>query len=491
MASTYETRLFINGEFREPTGERTWELINPATEELICEIREASNEDVDAAVRAAHDAFPSWSLDIGGRRRGELLIKLADLLQQEKEFIANIECINVGKPIQYAREDMDACISTLRYYGGWADKIRGGSYLSTFYSNTINCHTRKEPVGVVAAIVPWNFPLMLTVTKAAAAMACGCTIVVKTSEKSPLSALALCKLVQQAGFPKGVINIINGYGDPVGVSLIIHPLVRKVSFTGSSSVGKEVAKKCSFYIKRITLELGGKSPLIVLNDANIHKAAICTWKGLFTNSGQCCVACSRVLVQSGVYNEYIKELINIIKKEANLSSPLLPCCTQGPIVDKKQLNKIIHYIQEGKKEGANCVLGGIKREGKGYWVMPTIFTDVTDEMKISKEEIFGPVVCLYKFHTIQEAIDRANDTEYGLGAGVFTSSIPLAEHFVSRLHAGTVWVNTYLTSDVGIPFGGYKASGYGREGGEEGLAPYLETKTVVTNIEMEEENAKP
>lgn len=485
MASSCETRLFINGEFVEPRGSRVWDLINPATEELICQIREASEEDADAAVRAAHEAFSSWSLITGARKRGLLLMKLADLLEANVEEMAKLESLNVGKPLAHAREsDMQTCVANLRYYGGWADKISGGAYIPVMNNTMISCHTRREPVGVVAAIIPWNFPLLLMVLKAAPALACGCTIVVKSSEKTPLTALAFCKLVQQAGFPPGVLNVLSGWGDTVGSYLTRHPLVSKVSFTGSSAVGRIIARECASTMKRVTLELGGKSPLVVLKDADIESACEATWTGLFYNSGQCCVACSRILVQSEVYGQFIETLKKCVAEKAKLLPPHESCCTQGPIIDHIQFKKVLEYIEEGKKEGAKCVLGGARKEGRGFWVLPTIFADVTDEMKIYKEEIFGPVVCVSKFDTIEEAVRRANDTPYGLGAGIFTSSIPLADYFVSRMHAGTVWVNTYLHTDVGIPFGGYKGSGYGREGGEEGLMPYLETKTVVTSIEI-------
>ncbi|KAL8425144.1 hypothetical protein Efla_006105 [Eimeria flavescens] len=490
-----------------------------------------SEEDTDAAVRAAHKAFASWSLDTGARTRGRLLMKLADMLEEKTEEMAQLESLNVGKPISDARHashnnslladlplflsgtytgksvfkkgrfrahkhlnsnealfsvifcssckrrssfssspdffsrnkesDMKVSVSHIRYYAGWADKISGGAYIPVLNSTKISCHTRREPVGVVVAIVPWNFPLVLTVLKAAPALACGCTVVVKSSEKTPLSVLAFCKLVQQAGFPPGVFNVVNGWGDTVGANLIKHPLVNKVTFTGSSAVGRLVAQQCASTMKRVTLELGGKSPLVVLKDADIKKACEATWAGLFVNSGQCCVACSRVLVQAEVYEQFNEELKKCVQEKAKLLHPTDSNCTQGPIVDKKQLDSVLRYIEEGKKEGAKCILGGGKKEGKGYWVLPTIFTDVTDEMKVAKEEIFGPVVCISKFSEIEEAVKRANDTPYGLGAGVFTSSIPLADYFVSRLHAGTVWVNTYLQGDTGIPFGGYKGSGYG------------------------------
>lgn len=484
MAPEYETRLFINGEFVEPEGERTWELINPATEELICVMREASKEQVDYAARSADAAFASWSLHTAARTRGDLMLKLASLLETEKETLALIECINVGKPLENARADIEECIANFRYYAGWADKIRGGAYIPVLNNKLISCHTRREPVGVVAAIVPWNFPLMLTVLKAAPALACGCCVIIKTSEKTPLTALALCRLVKDAGFPSGVFNVLNGWGDTVGSFLTSHPSVSKVSFTGSSAVGREVARKCAESVKRVTLELGGKSPLVVLKDADVEKACEATWTGLFYNSGQCCVACSRVFVAIEVYSEFISKLKELIQKKAKLTDPKNPDCTQGPIIDEKQLKRVLEFIKEGEKEGAKCILGGGKKQGKGYWVEPTIFIDVTDEMTISREEIFGPVVCISSFRTVDEVVERANDTQYGLGAGVFTSSIPLADYFVSRLQVGTVWINTYLSSDVGVPFGGFKASGYGREGGEEGLLPYLETKTVVTNIEM-------
>ncbi|KAL8273405.1 hypothetical protein Esti_002650 [Eimeria stiedai] len=475
-----------------------------------------SEEDADAAVRAAHNAFPSWSLDTAARTRGMLLMKVADFLEENAEEIAQLESLNVGKPVGVARRakqasDVTITVSHLRYYGGWADKISGGAYIPVLNSSQISCHTKREPVGVVVAIVPWNFPLALSVLKSAPALACGCTVVVKSSEKTPLSILAFCKLVQKAGFPPGVFNVVNGWGDTVGASLIQHPLVNKVSFTGSSAVGRKVAQECAATMKRVTLELGGKSPLVVLKDADIKKACKATWQGLFFNSGQCCVACSRILVQAEVYDQFTEQLKKCVEENAKLLHPQDEACTQGPIVDQKQLNTVLEYIEHGKKEGAKCILGGGKQEGnnpisifqcceyrdileggaicnvcsaRGYWVLPTIFTDVTDDMRISREEIFGPVVCVSKFTTIEEAVKRANDTPYGLGAGVFTSSIALANYFVSRLHAGTVWVNTYLQGDTSVPFGGFKGSGYGREGGEEGLLPFLEIKTVVTSIEL-------
>nr|CEL71941.1 TPA: aldehyde dehydrogenase, putative [Toxoplasma gondii VEG] len=478
-----ETRLFINGKFVEATSGNFFDDVNPATEELICKVQEASEADVDMAVEAARKAFPVWSLSTSASHRAHLLHRLASLVEKHADELALIESLDSGKPITSIHEiDIAGVIRILHYYAGWADKIVGKT-IPVDNPDEVFCYTRKEPVGVVAGIVPWNYPLYLLVLKVAPALTCGCTVVMKTSEKTPLSALKLAHLIQEAGFPPGVVNILSGLGPSVGAALASHPHVDKISFTGSTATGLKIAETGVVRLKRVTLELGGKSALIVCADADLDRAAMTAFYGLFPNSGQCCVASSRVFVQESVHDAFLEHLKNFVETHLHLLCPQDKACTQGPLVDKIQFDRVMRYIKQGIAEGATVALGGRAKEGKGYWVMPTIFTDVSDDMTIAKEEIFGPVICLLKFKTADEAVERANESHYGLGAGICTKDIGMAYHCANRLKAGNVFINCYNTTDIAAPFGGFKQSGYGREGGEEGLLPYLEIKAVYSKVD--------
>lgn len=383
-----------------------------------------------------------------------------------------------GKPYQSSlNADLRLTIDTLRYYAGWADKIHGktlpvrGNYMA---------YTRHEPVGVVGQIIPWNFPLIMLAWKLGPALATGCTVVMKPAEQTSLTALYICKLIQEAGFPPGVVNMVTGYGETAGAPLVIHPDVDKIAFTGSTEVGAIIGVNAAKSFKRVTLELGGKSPNIILGDlkgddlANAVKQASF---GLFYNHGQCCTAGSRIFVQENIYSEFVEKSIEVAKR-IKLGDPFHESTTQGPQIDEAQMTKILELIDSGKREGAQLVLGGNRHGSEGYFVQPTVFADVQDRMQICREEIFGPVMQILKFKSIDEVIDRANNTNYGLAAGVFTKNIDHAIQISNSLRAGSVWVNCYDNFDVSAPFGGYKHSGYGREKGQYGLNAYLEVKCV-------------
>eukprot|EP00921_Rhytidocystis_pertsovi_P016112 GHVQ01025444.1.p1 GENE.GHVQ01025444.1~~GHVQ01025444.1.p1 ORF type:complete len:514 (+),score=82.89 GHVQ01025444.1:182-1723(+) len=461
-----ETKCFIDGEFVEATSGRYIESIDPATEVVIGKIQEASDADVDKAVNAASKAFTEWQL-VDGQTRRNLLSRLADLVEHHKVQLAEMEAKDGGKPLSVCMAaDLKLCVDVFRYYAGWADKIQGKTIpiqgLAQNGNNQFLCFTRHEAIGVVGQIIPWNFPLLMLTWKLAPALAVGCTVVLKTSEKTPLSATLMCQLIREAGFPKGVVNVLAGDGMRTGAAIVKHPGISKVAFTGSTAVGKMIAKEAAEHgMKRVSLELGGKSPLIVFEDADMDKAVEVAHLGLFFNMGQCCIASSRIYVQESVYDEFVKKCVERAKKTTMCSTSDL-ACTQGPQVDKIQFDRILKYVEAGKKEGAKCLTGGKKKEGTGYWIEPTVFADVTDKMSIAQEEIFGPVMCVLKFKTVDEVIERANATEYGLGAGVCTRDMGKAMTVSNNLRAGTVYVNCYDVFDAGAPFGGFKHSGVGR-----------------------------
>lgn len=488
-----ETRLYIGGKFVEATSNSFWDNINPATEEIICKVQEASEADVELAVDAAVRAYDEWS-STDPRIRAKCINKLADLIEIHKEMLSKLESLDNGKPAHIARDhDIKLVVDTFRYYAGWADKIHGktisvesiGSPDNKFNNNKYFCYTRLEPVGVVAQIIPWNFPLLMLAWKLAPALAVGCTVVLKTSEKTPLSALAVAKFFSAAGFPDGVVNILCGFGPTVGNSLVSNHRINKVAFTGSSESGlKVLTEAAQSGLKRTTLELGGKSPLIIFEDFDLEHAVKIAHSGLFYNMGQCCIASSRIFVQESVYDKFV-EMCKERAEQSVLCDPLNPKCTHGPQIDKIQYDKILRYINCGKNEGAVCITGGRPKDGPGYWIEPTIFIDVEDEMTIATEEIFGPVMCIMKFKSIDEVIKRSNCTKYGLGAGVCTRDIGKAVYVSNKLKAGTVYINCYDVFDPAAPFGGYKQSGQGRELGEYGLNPYLESKTVIADISFQ------
>jgi aldehyde dehydrogenase (NAD+) len=469
------TGLFINNEFVKGVEGKTFEVINPTDESVICSVHEATEKDVDVAVAAARKAFEgSWRKETP-ENRGKLLTKLADLFEKNVDLLAAVESLDNGKAITMAKGDVGACAGCLRYYGGWADKIEG-KVIETSH-DTFN-YTRKEPIGVCGQIIPWNFPLLMWSWKIGPAIAAGNTVVLKTAEQTPLSALVACKLIKEAGFPPGVINVISGFGKTAGAAIASHMDVDKVAFTGSTVVGRQIMKAAaSSNLKKVTLELGGKSPNIVFEDADIDNAISWVNFGIYFNHGQCCCAGSRVYVQEGIYDEFIKRFKERAQKNA-VGDPFHQDTFQGPQVSQLQFDRIMGYIEEGKKAGATVETGGKRIGDKGFFIEPTIFSNVTEDMKIVQEEIFGPVCSISKFKTKEDAIKIGNNTNYGLAAAVHTTNLNTAIEVSNALKAGTVWVNTYNTLHHQLPFGGFKESGIGRELGEAALDNYTQTKTV-------------
>jgi aldehyde dehydrogenase (NAD+) len=473
--------LYINGEYVPAINGKTFDVIDPATEEVIAQVSEAQAEDIDVAVVAARKAFDegNWT-KMEAAERSHLIYKIADLLEENREELAQLEALDNGKPYAVAlADDVDGTVQHFRYYAGWATKIFGKT---TPISPDYLTYTSHEPVGVVGQIIPWNFPLAMAAWKLGSALAVGCTVVIKPASETPLSLLYAVRLFKEAGFPDGVVNVVPGAGRIAGDAIIMHKDVNKVAFTGSTAVGKEVMKKAAEQIKGVTLELGGKSPAIILEDANLEEAIEGAFNGTMYNHGQNCSACTRVFVHRSHYEhvvEALAERVNALK----LGPGMDPETEMGPLVSAKQQQTVLGYIEQGKKEGARLVAGGEKAFDKGYFVQPTIFADVEDDMTIAREEIFGPVMAIFVFDTIEEVIQRANDSEYGLAASVWTENIKSGHYIANKLQAGTVWINDFGLEWETMPFGGYKQSGIGREmGGEYGLANYTEVKSVFVNI---------
>ncbi len=466
--------LFINGRSVTPSaGEYSIDL-NPATEEAIAAVAEGNAADVDAAVSAARAALKGWST-MRAADRGRILNRAADLIEAHQEELIALESLDAGKPLaSVRRQDMAAALDTLRYYAGWADKITGQVVPARPDALT---YTRREPVGVVAAIVPWNFPLMIGMWKIAPALACGCTLVVKPAELTPLSALRVAELFHEAGLPPGALNIVCGKGSVVGEALVRHPGVDKVTFTGSPRVGRGIMQGAASNFKRVTLELGGKSANIIFADANIDAAARAAASGIFFNAGQVCSAGSRVLVQRPVYDAVVERLATRARA-IRVGDPGAPDTAMGPLVSENQMKTVLNYIEIGKEEGASLVTGGARVGDRGYFIEPTIFADVGHEMRISQEEIFGPVLSVIPFDDEADAIRIANGTAYSLAAGVWSSDIARVHRMAAELRAGTVWVNTYGYTDVRLPWGGSGESGFGREHGEAALQNFTEPKAI-------------
>ena len=471
------TKLLINNRWVDAASGKTFPTINPATGEEICRIAEADAADVNAAVKAARTAFERgpWR-KMSASERGRLLNKLADLIEKNADEIAQLESLDNGKPYQVAlAADVPLSVACYRYYAGWADKIQGktipiaGNYF---------CYTRLEPVGVVGQIIPWNFPLLMQAWKLGPALACGNTVVMKPAEQTPLTALRVGELMLEAGFPEGVVNILPGYGPTAGAAIARHMDVDKVAFTGSTEVGHLIMEAAAqTNLKRVTLELGGKSPNIIFADADMDKAVEGSHFALFFNQGQCCCAGSRTFVERKAYDQFVERSVERAKRRT-VGDPFSPDTEQGPQVDLDQFNKVMSYIDAGKREGASLLCGGSRVGDRGYFVAPTVFADVQDNMKIAQEEFFGPVMSIIPFENLEEVIERANNTMYGLAAAVWTRDITKAHAISSAVRAGTVWVNCYDVFDAAAPFGGFKQSGIGRELGEYGLQQYSEVKTV-------------
>ncbi|PHH61502.1 hypothetical protein CDD81_293 [Ophiocordyceps australis] len=471
--------LFINNEWVEGVDKKKFEVINPTTEEVITSVCEATEKDVDRAVDAARKAFVSTWRQVTPQARGHLLLKLADLTEKNLDLLAAVEALDNGKSITMARGDVGAVAACLRYYGGWADKIEGKTI---DIAPDMFHYTRHEPIGVCGQIIPWNFPLLMLAWKIAPALATGNVIIMKSAEQTPLSALVFANLVKEAGFPPGVFNLLSGFGKVAGAAIASHMGIDKVAFTGSTIVGRSIMKAAaSSNLKKVTLELGGKSPNIVFNDADIEQTISWVNFGIYYNHGQCCCAGTRIFVQEGIYDKFLEAF----KKRAaanNVGDPFDEKTFQGPQVSQLQYDRIMGYIKAGKEEGAKIEIGGERHGDKGYFIQPTIFSNVRSDMKIMQEEIFGPVCAISKFKHEDEVINLGNDTSYGLAAAVHTKDLNTAIRVSNSLHAGTVWINCYNLLHTALPFGGYKESGIGRELGEEALANYTQHKSVAIRL---------
>src|ERR1700733_1470681 len=470
--------LLIDGR-RDPSASgRTFKSLNPATEEVIATIAEGNEIDVDLAVAAARRAFEGPWRTMRAAERGHILLKWADLLKKNADEIAELESLDAGKPIAAVlRQDLPAAIDTLIYYAGWADKI-SGEVVST--RDDALTYTVREPIGVVGAIVPWNFPLMIGMWKLAPALACGCTVVLKPAELTSLTALRIAELALDAGFPPGVLNVVPGYGKTAGAALVEHPDVDKIPSTGSPGVGREILRGAAGNLKRVTLELGGKSANVIFPDADLDAAAKAAASGIFFNSGQVCSAGSRILVHESVHDAVVERLV-ARAKSMRLGNPMDPSTSMGPLVSSGQMHRVLDYIDIGKRQGASLAAGGERVGEAGYFVAPTVFTDVEHSMRISQEEIFGPVASVIRFKSDEEALRIANGTKYSLAAGVWSADIGRVHRFVKRLRAGTVWANTFGPTDVRLPWGGAGDSGFGREHGEAAIENFTEPKSVWIN----------
>lgn len=470
--------LFIDNKWVKPDSGRYFSPINPATEEAITQVPQAGERDTDLAVAAAHRAFEKgpWG-KMKPTERGKILYRVAEQVEKQLEELALVESLDVGKPLSFTRtRDVPFAIDLLRYYAGWANKFCGTTLPTD--SSTLAC-TVREPIGVVAIITPWNSPLILSLMKIAPALAMGNTLIHKPASWTPLSALKFAEICQAAGLPEGVYNVVTGPGDTVGTRLTTHPDVDKVSFTGETVTGKIIMEKAAGTLKRVSLELGGKSPNIVFADADVEGAATFAAKGFCLNQGQICWAGSRLFVEEKVHDLFLEKLLRHVQGDWKVGDPMDPKTSVGPLISQSHLRDVLGHIEQGKKDGAKLILGGDRPSmKKGYYLNPTVFDEVENSMKLAREEIFGPVLAVIPFKEFDEVIEKANDTFYGLASGVWTSDMKKAYHAARQLRAGSVWVNCYGALDVMAPFGGFKQSGFGREFGQEVLPLYTESKTV-------------
>jgi phenylacetaldehyde dehydrogenase len=480
-------KMLIDGKWVNAASGKTFPTYNPATGEVLTQVAEGDRQDIDAAVLAARKAFDSgpWS-QMTPSDRGKLIWKLADLLEQHLEEFATIETLDNGKPLSIARAaDVPLAVDMFRYMAGWATKLEGTTIpisMPHAANSSYFAYTLREPVGVVGQIIPWNFPLLMAAWKLAPALACGCTVVLKPAEQTPLSALLLGELFMEAGFPNGVVNIVPGYGETAGAALAAHDLVDKIAFTGSTEVGKLIVNAATGNLKKVSLELGGKSPNVVFKDADIDGAISGSASAIFFNQGQTCCAGSRLFVERSVFDRVVEGVAAKAKK-INVGSGLEPKTAMGPLVSEEQLQRVCNYLEIGLSEGATAITGGKKMgDSKGYFVEPTVLVNTKDDMRVVQEEIFGPVVTAVPFDDPEELMTRANNTVYGLAAGIWTKDISKAHRLAASLRAGTVWINCYNVFDAALPFGGYKQSGWGREMGKDVLHLYTQTKAVCARL---------
>jgi phenylacetaldehyde dehydrogenase len=476
-------KMFINGQWDDAASGRTFETPNPATGETLARVAEGDAEDINRAVRAARAAFDTgpWSR-MTPSERGRIIWRIGDLILEHVDELAQLESLDNGKPYLVAQAaDVPLAADLFHYMAGWATKIEGNTInISVPYMPGANFHsyTLREPIGVVGQIIPWNFPLLMAAWKLGPALATGCTVVLKPAEQTPLTALRLAELIAEAGVPDGVVNVVPGFGETAGAALAAHDDVDKVAFTGSTEVGKLIVQAAAGNLKKLTLELGGKSPNIVFDDAE-DNAVEGAANAIFFNHGQCCVAGSRLFVHESRYDEVVDGVAEIAKS-IKLGSGLDPATQMGPLVSDEQFRRVTGFLESGKADGATALAGGGRHGDRGYFVEPTVLTNTRPDMKVVREEIFGPVVVAEKFTSLDEIAAQANDTTYGLGAGIWTRDISKAHALAKKLRAGTVWINCYNVFDAALPFGGYKQSGWGREMGHEVLNNYTEVKAVTT-----------
>jgi phenylacetaldehyde dehydrogenase len=477
-----DRKMFINGKWVESVSGKTFPTYNPATGEVLARVAEGDREDIDLAVKAARAAFEAgpWR-KMSPSERGRAIWRLGDLLEKNLEEFAELETLDNGKPLKIARvADVPLAVDLFRYMAGWATKLEGNT-IPFSKPGRYHAYTLREPVGVVGQIIPWNFPLLMAAWKLGPALAAGCCVVLKPAEQTPLSCLRLGELIQEAGIPDGVVNIVSGYGETAGAALAAHPDVDKVAFTGSTEVGKLIVQAATGNLKKVSLELGGKSPNVVFADGDIDQAVAGASMAIFFNHGQCCAAGSRLYVENKIFDKVV-EGVSAEAKKIKVGPGWEESTDMGPLVSEEQMKRVCSYLESGFSEGAKAAAGGQRKGDKGYFVEPTVLVNTTEKMKVVKEEIFGPVVVAIPFKDASEVVQKANDNIYGLAAGIWTKDLSKAHKLAAQLRAGTVWVNCYNVFDAALPFGGYKQSGWGREMGHDVLEMYTETKAVCVGL---------